>query len=356
MQHAIICTTSAVVLECTLAALSGRQLVKVADIGTQVATKPTDDDSSSFMPFKKGVGHYDANEAITFFKRYGKAEKFAAEALIFQQNEKSNKQSLFNKPVTKALTTPLAESLFARKHVHRMYLLTEGEVILSDEGALEEIARPGDVFGEMAVLSEIPDVDTPARRTATAKTKTAVTCYSLDGDEVQKGLAKRPEFALMLMSVMFERLRTQVDRLSRRPSDAKHHSNRMEAIFDKSIITALRERLGHNSVVHFRAEDRILKEGSLGSTMYVVTEGEVAVAVGRRIVEKMGPGGVFGEMALVDGLPRAATAVARTECALLSMSRPQLVSLIESDPVIGMAMMRAVAERLRYMNALLAKK
>jgi CRP-like cAMP-binding protein len=88
--------------------------------------------------------------------------------------------------------------------------------------------------------------------------------------------------------------------------------------------------------------------------MYVVFEGEVAVAVGRRIVEKLGAGGVFGEMALVDEMPRTASAGARTDCALLSMNRDQLIKLVRSNPGAGMAMMRAVAERVRYMNSILA--
>ncbi len=319
-----------------------------------MTASPPDDDSSTFIPFRAGIGHYDANAAKAFFKRYGKAETFEGGALVFAENEQSNKQSIFQKSVTRALTTPLDQSLFAKKNVHRMYFLTEGEVALSAEGVLEETARAGDVFGEMAVLSEIPDIDTPAKRTATAKATSNVSCYSLDGDEVQKGLAKTPEFALMLMSVMFERLRAQVIRLSARADDAKHRANKLPPIFGKAIIDTLRDRLGHAAVVRFHDGAKIMKEGNPGTTMYVVFEGEVAVAVGRRIVEKVGPGGVFGEMALVDQLPRAASAVARSDCALLSMNREQLISLVKSNPAVAMSMMRAVAERLRYMNSILA--
>jgi CRP/FNR family transcriptional regulator, cyclic AMP receptor protein len=313
-----------------------------------------DDDPSTFIPFKSGVGHYDANVAKAFFKKFGKVETFAGGVLVFAENEQSNKQSIFKKSVSKALTTPLDQSLFAKKNVHRMYFLTEGEVLLSAEGVLEETARAGDVFGEMAVLSEIPDIDTPARRTATATAASNIKCISLDGDEVQAGLASQPEFALMLMSVMFDRLRAQVIRFSVRADDAKHRANRLPAIFGKNIVDALRDSLGHASVVRFNEGAKIMKEGNPGTTMYVVFEGEVAVAVGRRIVEKVGPGGVFGEMALVDQMPRAASAVARTDCALLSMNRDQLITLVKSNPGVGMAMMRAVAERLRYMNSILA--
>jgi|LakMenEpi03Aug12_release.lakeMendotaPanAssembly.Ray.scaffolds.fasta_scaffold351375_2 CRP-like cAMP-binding protein len=312
------------------------------------------DDSLTFIPFKSGVGHYDTSIAQAFFKKFGKAESFAKGAQVFAENEQSNKQSIFKKSVSKALTTPLEQSLFARKNVHRMYYLTEGEVLLSGEGFLEEVASPGDVFGEMAVLSEIPDMELPARRSATAKATADIKCFSLDGDEVQTGLQSQPEFALMLMSVMFERLRAQVIRFSARADDAKHRANRLPAIFGKNIVDVLRDSLGHTSVVRFNAGAKIMKEGNVGTTMYVVFEGEVAVAVGRRIVEKLGAGGVFGEMALVDEMPRTASAGARTDCALLSMNRDQLIKLVRSNPGAGMAMMRAVAERVRYMNSILA--
>ena len=313
-----------------------------------------DDDASTFISFKSGVGHYDANVANAFFKRFGKAESFVSGALVFAQHEQSNKQSIFQKSVAKALTTPLDRLLFAKKNVHRMYFLTEGEVVLSAEGMLEETARVGDVFGEVAVLSEIPDIDTPAKRTATAKAASNIKCFSLDGNEVQTGLRSQPEFALMLMSTMFERLRARVIRFSVHDNDEKHYANRLPAIFGKSIVDALRDRLGHASVVRFREGAKIIKKGNPGTTMYVVFEGEVAVAVGRRILEKVGAGGVFGEMTLVDQMPRAASAVARTDCALISMNREQLMTLVKSNPDVGMAMMRAAAERLRYMNQILA--
>jgi len=314
---------------------------------------PPEDDPSTFIPFRFGVGHYDATEAKAFFKRFGKSETFAKGALVFTENEQSNNQSIFKKSVAKALTAPLDETLFARRNVHRMYLLLEGEVGLSAEGVLSETAHVGDVFGEMAVLTEIPAMETPARRSATAKATSRITCYSLDGTEVKKGLAKQPEFALMLMSVMFERLRAQVIRFSARADDSKHRANRIPAIFGEPLIEELRDSLGHPAVVRFSAGAKIMTEGSPGTTMYTVLEGEVAVAVGRRIVEKVGTGGVFGEMALVDQMPRAASAVARTDCALLSMNRSQLTALVKSKPETGMAMMRAVAARLRYMNSTL---
>jgi CRP-like cAMP-binding protein len=111
--------------------------------------------------------------------------------------------------------------------------------------------------------------------------------------------------------------------------------------------------LDPSATVRFAEGSRIMNEGEMGEHMYIVLEGKVVIAIGRKIVEKLPIGGVFGEMSLIDRSPRTASAVARTDCVLLALDRKALVRLVESDPSIGMAMMRAVAARIRYMNELL---
>jgi len=65
------------------------------------------------------------------------------------------------------------------------------------------------------------------------------------------------------------------------------------------------------------------------------------------VVERVGPGGVFGEMALIDQSPRAANAIAETDCALLAMNRKVFLTLVKSEPPFGIALLSATAERLR---------
>ena len=306
-------------------------------------------------PFKSSAsGFYDAAVARTFFESAGRREHIPAGTTLFVENEKSNKQGLFSKPLNQALATPINGALFAKPNIHRMFLLTHGEVALTANGKLLETIRAGDVFGEMAVISEIPDLEVASTRSATATTNTDCRAYSLDGKEAETGLAKTPEFALMLMSVMFERLRFLAARLAARVDAREHRSNRSEAVFDAATLARLEEKLERATVVRFNEGARIMVEGRPGTSMYIVLEGKVAVAIGKKIVEKLSTGGVFGEMALVDQSPRTATAVARSDCALLSINRDALISLVKSDPAIGMAMMRAVAARVRYMNSLFA--
>ena len=312
----------------------------------------TQEDPSTFMPFKSGAGYYDPAIAKAFFKSFGKKEKIIAGTTIFEENEKSRKKTIFQKPIGKALTTKIDRDLFRRRNIHRMYLLTDGEVVLTAGGNVLDTLWPGDIFGEMAVISEIPDLEREARRSATAKSVADCTLYSLDGNEVQLGLARKPEFALMLMSVMFARLRFLAARLAAQGNSENHRSNRIEPTLDAVTVATLENTLDHATVVRFQEGAKIMKEGSPGTSMYVVLEGEVAVAIGRKIVEKLERGGVFGEMALVDQSPRTASAVARADCALLAINRDALIKLTKSDPEIGMAMMRSVASRLRYMNSL----
>ena len=308
-------------------------------------------DSSShdapLAPFRPArSSYYDATVAKAFFESCGKRETIAAGTTLFVENEKSSKKGIFTKPIN--------AELFNKPITHRMYLLSDGAVELTAGGKMIDTVRAGEVFGEMAVIAEIPAVRPASTRTATATAKTDCTGYSLDGAETEAGLNTTPEFALMLMSVMFERLRFLAARLATRETAKSNVSSRSEPVFDAATLAALEATLERATVVRFNEGRQIMKEGHPGTTMYIVLEGRVTIAINNKIVEKLVPGGVFGEMALVDQSPRTASAIARTDCALLSMNRDSLIALVKSDPAIGMAMMRCVADRMRYMNSLFA--
>ncbi len=312
---------------------------------------------SSVLPFRAGSGFYNPETAKAFFKAYGKKAEFPAGTILFLEKEKSKKKSIFKQSFAKALNTPVTEALFAPKRVHRMFFLVSGEVALTQNGRLLHKAKPGDVFGEMAVISELPDPEFDAVRSASAEATEDCVAYSLDGTEVQEGLSRKPEFVLMLLSVMFERLRLLANKLSEGGDDedegsSRHRSRKAESILDPAMLEALKDKLDISTVAHFQEGKKILKTGVSGTTMYIVLEGQVAVAIGRKIVEKIEAGGFFGEMALVDQLPRTATAVARTDCSLLPINRDALVKLVKTEPDFGMALMRSVAQRLQYMNSL----
>jgi CRP-like cAMP-binding protein len=84
--------------------------------------------------------------------------------------------------------------------------------------------------------------------------------------------------------------------------------------------------------------------------MYIVIEGAVKLSVTGRNVEKVGKGGVFGEMALIDASPRSATAVAATECRLVSITAERFKALVQETPGFAIEIMKVMANRLRSMD------
>jgi CRP-like cAMP-binding protein len=99
--------------------------------------------------------------------------------------------------------------------------------------------------------------------------------------------------------------------------------------------------------VSFKAGDVIFDIGDKGDKMYVVRSGEVEIERGGKIVETVMAGGIFGEMALIDGAPRAATARAKTECEIAPIAEKNFLFLVHETPYFALAVMRTLAERLR---------
>ncbi len=92
---------------------------------------------------------------------------------------------------------------------------------------------------------------------------------------------------------------------------------------------------------------RIFLEGETGAEMFVVAEGRVGIKSGGLIVDNIGPGGIFGEMALIDGSPRSATAIAVEPSRLAVIDKAAFLALVRHDPNFALMLMRLLAHRLR---------
>ena len=95
----------------------------------------------------------------------------------------------------------------------------------------------------------------------------------------------------------------------------------------------------------------LFAEGTQGEMMYVVLEGEVELRVRGQVVDRVGPGGVLGEMSLIDPEPRAASAVTVTPCKLVHIDKHRFMFLVQQTPHFALQIMRVIADRLRRMNA-----
>jgi CRP/FNR family cyclic AMP-dependent transcriptional regulator len=85
----------------------------------------------------------------------------------------------------------------------------------------------------------------------------------------------------------------------------------------------------------------IFSAGDKGENMYVIRSGEVEVERDGKIVETLSAGGIFGEMALIDGSPRAATARAKTACEVAPISERSFLFLVHETPFFAIGDARA---------------
>jgi len=254
--------------------------------------------------------------ARAFFESTGKEETLAAGTVIFAENEKASRILLKR---------------------DKMYLLLDGQVALSAKGKPLGVVKVGHIFGEMAAISDSP-------RSATAVARSECRVIALDDRQFTAALQKKPEFALMVLGTMILRLREMIARLSGIPSPAESKETR---VFDKKMLASLQAGLGDQASVRYERGKIIMVAGQTGALMYVVLEGRVGIQIRGATVERVGPGGVFGEMALIDQSPRSANAVAESDCALLAINRNVFLNLVKSDPGFGISLLSATAERLR---------
>ena len=99
------------------------------------------------------------------------------------------------------------------------------------------------------------------------------------------------------------------------------------------------------------AGETIFREYDMGAEMYVVLEGEVELTIDSKVLEILGPGEPFGEMALIDQAPRTATAIAKTPARLVVIPEKRFLFMVQTAPEFALQIMKTMADRLRKMNA-----
>jgi len=266
---------------------------------------------------------YSPAAALAFFKAVGKPERAAAGTAFFAENEKSRPY------------------LFMRD---KMYLVLDGEVDLVARRKILGTVRKGQIFGEMASIAHAP-------RSASAVAKTACKLIAVDDKQFRGGLEKKPDFALMLMSIMITRLRETIASLAEQTTLRGEAVVKESVVFDPQRLAELAEGLSDDVPVYFDRGKIIVEEGQPGLRMYAVITGRVAVSIGGSVVERLGPGGVFGELALVGQAPRMASVVAETDSQLLPINRTAFLLLVKTNAEFAASLLGALSERLRLLSA-----
>jgi CRP-like cAMP-binding protein len=113
---------------------------------------------------------------------------------------------------------------------------------------------------------------------------------------------------------------------------------------DGELLEALAVRAGEVEVV---PGEVVVAEGTPGDALFVVISGAVAVERDCALVAELGPGQAFGELALLDGLPRQATVRSTRSTRLLRLPRDTFDSALAENPEIGLGLVRGLVRWLR---------
>ena len=103
--------------------------------------------------------------------------------------------------------------------------------------------------------------------------------------------------------------------------------------------------------VEVPAGEALTHEGRHEGYFFVVVSGTVRVERGGRVINTIGAGDFLGEIALLDGGPRTATAVTETPCRLLSLTNQRFHQLLDISAPVRTAVLEAVGQRLRKLDA-----
>ena len=121
----------------------------------------------------------------------------------------------------------------------------------------------------------------------------------------------------------------------------------IQDIADEEILAAC----GDAKTVTLKSGEILFREGDDADAMYVVKQGTLRILSGSTILETVRPGGLVGEMAIIEEhMPRSATVIAGTYCELVKVDVPRFLSLVANTPAFSITVLRVISRRLRVMN------
>ncbi len=91
----------------------------------------------------------------------------------------------------------------------------------------------------------------------------------------------------------------------------------------------------------------LFRRGDIGEAMYVLIEGEAEIMIDDISFEKCTQGAFMGEMAVIDGSPRYATVIARTDCKFAVINKRRFHFLMDETPGFAVNVLRVMAHRLK---------
>ncbi len=128
--------------------------------------------------------------------------------------------------------------------------------------------------------------------------------------------------------------------------DTKVQALRRAPLFEGLSKRELTELARMTEDMDFAPGTVLCREGQTGREFFVIVEGEAEVTRGRKSVNTLGAEDFFGEIALVEHVPRTATVTATTPVRAFVLTSRSFDRLIETTPSVERKVLRALAKRV----------
>ncbi|NIS68830.1 MAG: cyclic nucleotide-binding domain-containing protein [Proteobacteria bacterium] len=211
----------------------------------------------------------------------------------------------------------------------RFYLIALGRAKVLVDNAMKAVLGKGDYFGEISLLSGKP-------RNATVQAISDGSVLAIGKETFLEVAREEPSVNQRLQSILT--LRPIISRLTFLKDLPADQLARLSICFEKYSC---------------RKGDRIVEQEQRGDAFFILTSGRAIVQIRdkagcERIVAELGPGDVFGEIALLRNIPRTATVEITSDSAeLLELRERDFHSLMGSIPSLSFYLNRISSERLR---------
>ncbi|HIQ04073.1 MAG TPA: cyclic nucleotide-binding domain-containing protein, partial [Anaerolineae bacterium] len=225
-----------------------------------------------------------------------------------------------------------------------MYLVESGEVAIGegDDGVTEPLARvsAGGFFGETALL-------TGKARTLSARATTHTNLWVLYRTDFDRLLALYPVLSTALSGNLAGRLETATEDF------LEKHLRRL-SLFAGLTSDQLEDISRRLQPTRYRDGEVIFRQGSPGSTLYLIERGQVRLSVeadGRTVeIATLEGGELFGEHAILNNQPHQATAQAHGDVDLWVLNREDFDELLLRYPSLAINLSRILSRRLNQVE------
>jgi CRP/FNR family cyclic AMP-dependent transcriptional regulator len=136
----------------------------------------------------------------------------------------------------------------------------------------------------------------------------------------------------------------------------KQQDERVTGLWDVPVFSGCTRRqleiiAKHADEARLDVGTKLMQEGRVGHECFILLEGSADVAIRGKRVARIGAGDITGEMALLEHEPRSATVTTTTPVRALVLTQQGFDSILDAVPTVARRVMRALAHRLREVQA-----